>query len=332
MVERVAGEPLYTDLHEKLAIRAWQKLPLANGMPNHIEILKGKPAKDGRKLKRIVCRLAGIDPGGSAVIGKRCRPAQAIVEDTIYQNILPNLPFPSLNYYGMVKETNSEYIWIFVQDAGEESYSAQLEEHRLLKSEWLALMHTSAMHLGAPKDLPDKGPKQYLKRLQSARNAIQSYLTDHHGLQDSDLLPLQSIIDQCDLLESRGYEVEALCEGLPWTLVHGDFKAKNLRLRQDNDQMVLLTFDWGEAGWGTPATDIMQVDTNFYCLTVRDNWPWLNGKLIENSAKAGKVFRCLDAIYWELSGLKYEGSRALSCLRIYESRLADALQEAKLEY
>jgi aminoglycoside phosphotransferase (APT) family kinase protein len=232
----------------------------------------------------------------------------------------------------MAKEPNGDYYWLFLQDAGEETYSAQLEEHRLLKAQWLALMHTSAIHLVASSGLPDKGPKQYLKRLRSAREAIQSYLADHHGLQAGDLVPLQSIVAQCDLLESRWRQVEVLCEGLPWTLVHGDFIGKNLRLRQDNGRMALLTFDWGEAGWGTPATDIMQVDTTAYWQMARDNWPWLNGKVIERSAKAGKIFFCLDAIYWELSGLKYEGSGSLSSLGIYESWLADALQAARLEY
>jgi hypothetical protein len=232
----------------------------------------------------------------------------------------------------MVTETKGEYSWIFVEDAGEETYSAPLEEHRLLKSEWLALMHTSAMHLVAPNDLPDKGPNQYLKRLQVVRNAIQGYLANHRGLQTGDLLPLQSIVVQCDLLESRWHQVELLCDRLPWTLVHGDFKAKNLRMQQNNGRISLLTFDWAEAGWGTPATDIVQVDTTAYWLKASNMWPWLKLKVIERSVKAGKIFRCIDVIYWELSSLKHQNSGSLRSLGIYQSWLADALQAASLEY
>ncbi len=136
---------------------------------------------------------------------------------------------------------------------------------------------------------------------------------------------------QCDLLESRWDQLEAMCAGPPWTLVHGDFADKNLRVRQENGRLVLLPFDWGEAGWGPPAIDISHVDAAAYWMTARDRWSWLTGKAIEESAKAGRIFSILDAICWALIGLGHADSGSLRLFEIYQSWLADALHAAGLE-
>ena len=133
-----------TDLLEHPAFLAWRELKSGSAKPERIEILQGKTPNQNHRLKRFVCRLGGVGTEGVSVIGKRCQRPKAEIENTIYEEILPYLPIPSLNYYGMVAEANGEFSWLFLEDAGDDTYSALLEEHRLLGAQWLALMHTSA--------------------------------------------------------------------------------------------------------------------------------------------------------------------------------------------
>jgi hypothetical protein len=320
-----------TNLREHPAVQAWCALRSVQSEPARIEILKGRLAKGTQRTRKLVCRLVEVGPAGSTVIGKRSRRHKAVIESMIYDEILPSLPIPSLNYYGMIEEADGEFCWLFLEDAGDESYSAHVAEHRALSAQWLGLMHTFAALGAAPACLPDKGPEHYLKRLQSVRDGILHHLVNH-TFQADDSAPLETIASHCDVLESIWDEVGALCERLPRTLIHGDFVPKNLRVLSNQAGMALLPFDWGEAGWGVPATDIMQVEIDAYWSAVRDHWSWLSFQAICRSAMVGKIFRCLDAIYWELEGFRPKGSnKTISCMRIYESSLTDAIRTIGLE-
>lgn len=328
---------IQTDPLEHPAVQAWRELPLQE-LPQsgqveleRIEILKGKLPDRTRKMKRLVCRLVGLGPARSAVIGKRCGRPNAVIESAIYEDILPYLPVPSLNYYGLVEEANGEFCWLFLEDAGEEPYAAHLAEHRALSEQWLGLMHTSAAQVTAPAGLPDKGSEHYLKRLQSVRDTMRGNLA-RLTLEARDREPLLAIVGQCDFLESHWDRVEEVCEEIPQTLVHGDFVVKNLRVRSTQAGMVLLPFDWGEAGWGVPAIDLMDVDVAAYWSVIHTHWPWLSVQAIQRLAIIGKIFRCLDAIYWELPDFKHQWLKKLiSCMRIYRSWLADAIRAADWE-
>jgi len=321
---------LQTDLLAHPAVQAWRELQSVRVEPERIEILKGRLPDQTARKNRFVCRLVGVGPTGSAVIGKRCRLRHAVIESTIYDDILPYLPIPSLNFYGMVEDANGDYCWLFLEDAGEEAYSAHVAEHRTLSAQWLGLVHTSATPVTAPACLPDKGPKHYLNRLQSARDTILRQLVNH-ALQAHNLAPLEAIVYQYDVLESHWDQVAEFCDGIPQTLVHGDFAARNLRVRRSQDGMELLTFDWGEAGWGVPATDVRAEDVAAYWSVVRKYWPWLNVQAIQRLAIVGKIFRSLDAIYWELFSFKYAYPWLKRSMSIYQSSLAEAIRAAGFE-
>lgn len=320
-----------TDMREHPAVQAWRELGSVHIEPERIEILKGKVPDQTKRTKRFVCRLVGVGPAGSAVIGKRCWQSNAVIESTIYKEILPYLPISSLNYYGMVEEANGKFCWLFLEDAGEEAYYDLLAEHRALSAQWLGLLHTSATQMAAPAHLPYKGPKHYLKRLRSARDTILRHLVNLVSQAD-DLAHLKAIVGQFEVLESRWDQIAEFCDGIPRTLVHGDFVKKNLRVRSNHAGMDLLPFDWGEAGWGVPATDLMDVDITAYWSVVCHHWPWLNVQAIRRLAKVGKIFRSLDAVCWELPSFKKNWlEMPMSNMRIYQSRLAKAIRSAGLE-
>ena len=330
MVEYQEVKTIQTDPIEHPAYLAWRELGLGTAKPERIEILKGKTPKNNQAYKRLVCRLVGVGSERSSIIGKRCERDKALIERKIYEEILPYLPITSLKYYGTVEEANQEYYWLFLEYAGERAYSANIEEHHQLSAQWLARMHTSTTHDTAPAHLPNKGSRHYLKRLQSARNGILQHLTDHE-LQSNDLVSFKNILTLCDLLESKWDRIEELCAEIPQTLVHGDFIPRNLRVRSDGFGMTLIPFDWGEAGWGVPAPDIMHVEVIAYWSMVRDQWPWLNSQAIQRSAILGKILRCLDAINWEIPSFNYKWQRPMRNMRIYESWLVEAIRAVGLD-
>ncbi|HZD56577.1 MAG TPA: phosphotransferase [Anaerolineales bacterium] len=317
-----------TGLYEHPAVRAWSEWNSAFVVPERIEILKGKPPDPNNGIERLVCRLVGVGPAGSAVICKRCWRANALVENRIYAQILPQLPFPSLGYYGMLEEANCELCWLFLEDAGENAYSDLIGEHRLLRAQWLSLMHTAAAHLDAAVRLPDKGPQHYLKRLYSVRDALSDKLLALNTQIDGPS-PLGTILRQFELLESHWDQVEAFCDGMPPALVHGDFVVKNLRVRTSQAGIALLPFDWGEAGWGVPARDLVDVDLVAYWSATHVHWPWLDLRTLRRLATIGKIFRAIDAIYWLLPSFNYEWlKRPRNSMSIYASWLAGAIQAA----
>jgi aminoglycoside phosphotransferase (APT) family kinase protein len=188
-------------------------------------------------------------------------------------------------------------------------------------------MHTSAARLAAAARLPDRGPSHYLEHLRSARHTILHNLTNP-ALSGDDVTVLHAIVSQCDLLESRWSQVETCCAGVPSTLVHGDFRPKNVRVRADQAGLALFPLDWETAGWGVPAPDLASVDLTAYWSVVRECWPTLDLQAIQQLANLGKVSRWLAAISWE--SVASEGLARpianMASMRVCRAALSDAIK------
>ena len=152
-----------------------------------------------------------------------------------------------------------------------------------------------------------------------------------------ELAVLETIIAQCDLLERRWRRVEKCCEGIPSTLVHGDFRPKNARVRIDPAGVTLFALDWEMAGWGVPAADLWQVDIGAYWSVVRECWPMPGTRLrvsraMERLANVGNLFRWLAAISWDSTRLEYGGvGKTIAGMRIYQAELSTALDALRWE-
>src|SRR5437867_6578668 len=131
----VVASPSETDWLEHPAVKAWNELRQVTVLPEGIESLKPK----GRPSA--VYRLKGVGPSGANVIAKRCPLATAMIERTIYEEVLPYLPMPALSYYGFGQDENPRFGWLFVEDAGDELFSCEVPEHRVLLSRWLGALH-----------------------------------------------------------------------------------------------------------------------------------------------------------------------------------------------
>ncbi len=312
------------------ATRAWRKLTTEHLGPESIEILQEWRGKSS------IYRLARAGPGGADVIAKRCKVPVASTERLIYEGILPCLPVSGLRCYGLAADEDQRFCWLFVEDAGEVEYSADLEEHRLLAGQWLGVMNVSAEQLPSAAGLPDRGPGFYRELLKAASQTTREILT-HPSVRREDLAVLETILTHCDALENRWDDVEWFCDGIPRTLVHGDFAEQNARVQTTPTGKRLLVWDWDAAGWGIPAVDLAQFvggslspSLRAYWSIVHSSWPRLRVAEVERLAELGRMFRVVNSVVWANSGFSAESAESyIEEMKWYERQLADWLRAAK---
>ena len=220
---------------EHPAAKAWRQLRATRVRSERIELVRNR-------ARSTVYRLEGAGPAGAAVIAKRSRRAQALIERTLYEQVVPLLPMPSLAYYGFVDEAEGEFAWLFIGCAGDEPYMSTSSEHTALAARWLSLLHTVGGTVAAAALLPDRGPGYFHEHLASAQRNLVLHL-DNPVFSAEDRAVLEAVIGQCEALACHWSEVEQQCKALPTTLVHGDFAPKNMRVRNGQAGLVLDLFD-----------------------------------------------------------------------------------------
>jgi hypothetical protein len=310
------------------AVAAWRELRPERPTPRYIEIV--------RDNENPIYRLDGVGCGGSAVIAKRCSLSTASIEHTVYDEILPRLPLTTLRCYGFVQE-DDEVAWLFLEDVGTVRFSRRIAGQRTRVGRWLALMHTFARSVGAPAGLPERGQRHYLEHLRAARRNIRQNLSNP-AVTGSDVDLLWSVIALCDDLESHWNQLEACLEGVPATLVHGDFRPKNVHLRTVDSNAGVFVLDWETAGWGPPAVDLApargphsarHIDIKTYISIAQESWANLDSQMIGRPVAAGTIFRRLAAMDWASGNLGYDDvSLPVSRLRVYRSEVLEAMQAA----
>ena len=117
------------------AVAAWRQLAPDAPDPQRIEVLR-----EGTKSNTY--RLVESTPDGASIIAQRARMAKALIERTVYEEILPHLPVTSPRYHGFRTE-NPHFAWLFLEDVGDERYATSDREQYALAGRWLGLMHTS---------------------------------------------------------------------------------------------------------------------------------------------------------------------------------------------
>jgi hypothetical protein len=311
------------------AVHAWRQVN-----PN-AEALRISPVRV-RKRKNQVYRLDVAGRNGGAVIAKRCAKAAALIERTVYEEILPRVAVRSLGYHGFVEEPDGERCWLFVEEATGDHYSNLLAEHRAQAARWLGLVHASAADAAAKGRLPDGGAGRYLSLLRAACESMQQHL-DNPVLTPDDVIFIEGILARLGDLGAHWDRLEALCDGVPQTLVHGDFNGQNLRLRSSNGKATVVVFDWEDAGWGAPAVDLAQLavpsgklsanpDIPTYWSTVRERWPNASTETLWRLASCGTVFRALAALHWDAQSLEYDWAHTCAGgMHVYAAELEDAL-------
>jgi phosphotransferase family enzyme len=315
------------DLHP--AVGAWRKVANGTIAPENIEILQERPGKAE------IYRLPGVGPGGAAVVAKRCSVESGRTERLIYQEILPNLPLSALKYHGFVTEEEGRSCWLFLEDAGNENYDADLEEHRVLAGHWLGTMNTFAQSVPVARSLPDRGPRSYLELLKLAREEVLAVLDNSRVSSDGSSL-LTDIVSHCDDVAKRWHHVDHFCEAMPRTVVHGDFAIQNARIRTCPAGTSLLVMDWEGTGWGVPAADLsrttwsLRPDLTAYWSVVRSFWPHVALADLHQWVQVGRVFRLISSLAWLNSGFARGGVEwYVEDMHYYEPKFAAWLRAAK---
>lgn len=314
-----------TGRREHPAATAWSALQARDINPASITVLKDSQHSS-------VFRLDGAGPAGSSVIAKRSTLASLLTEQTVYEQALSRLPLRPLRCYGLLRGEDSVYGWLFLEDAGNDCYSADLFEHRALVAKWLGRTHSSAVELAHQCKLPDRGPLFFRNLLQAGSGRIRQSL-DKPSLRAGDPDLLKTVVSQLQILFDRWDEVEEYCERVPKTLVHGDLKSKNLRIRAFAPGPELFALDWEVAGWATPAVDLHFVEElELYLDAVRDVWPHLSLVDLRQLRFCGRLFRLVASIYWATAGLEHDWlERTMRHVELYSSRLNELIRTAGWE-
>ncbi len=310
----------------ELAVGAWRALG-AGGAPHEVELLKGRPNRPD-KGKSLVFRLAGP---GWAVVAKRCSTETACFERRLYEEILPEFGIAGLRFHGLLTEPPGGRSWLFIDDAGEGPYRPDLPAHRALGARWLARLHTAGFGSALAEGLADRGPDNYRCHMLSGCATIRRHIANP-ALGADDVAVLEAIIAGCGLVEARWDDVLRRCAPSPTTVVHGDFAARNIRVRVVDGAAVLCPVDWEHAGRGMIGVDLFPVDLPTYQRAVRASWPHLALAELQRLAEVGRLFRFLAAIDWQSTALRFEWVEGpMSCMRVYARNLAGWLTAAEWE-
>src|SRR5436309_2425054 len=238
------------------AVQAWQRLNPERVVPDRITPAKFKPNKPRPNLT--VYRLEGIGADGAAVIAKRCTRESGRIERTVYERVLPQVPLAGPRYYGTVDgPPEDDVCWLFIGEIAGEKYDMLCPEHRVAAARWLGILHTEARFAAAHAGLPDAGPSRYRAQMRATRDLIRDHV-DNPAFGGADVAFLDGLVARFEALDEEWDQLERASNGLPSSLIHGDFNAKNLRVLESAQGVHIGAFDWEDAGRAVPGIDLAQ--------------------------------------------------------------------------
>ena len=314
---------LHVNLEAHPALLAWRAFRSGRQAAQRIEVLREHGAT---AVYRVV--WAGLNAG--TVIAKRVPFAKARPERTIYERVLPLVPVTAPRYHGALPGDGPEAeTWLFLEDVGGERYSDEYPDHLALTARWLARLHGVAAGIAVAGALPDGGPGRYRRHLDSALERLERRLAGPELAAD-DMRLLDGVVDSLSKVAGRWSDLERQCVGLPETVVHGDFRPKNVYLRPAGNRLACYPIDWETAGWGVPAADLTRIDVAAYWSAARDWCSGLSLDAVGRLAHLGQVFRTIAAIDWECAGLRFDTRRqivrSLASLAVLRPRLTGYVQ------
>jgi ATP-binding cassette, subfamily B, bacterial len=335
---RALSEKRRENLLAHPAVQAWRQLHPDRVVPDRITPAKFKPNKPRPNLT--VYRLEGVGVDSAAVIAKRCTQGGGQIERTVYERILPHVPLAGPRYYGTVSGSHEDraedVCWLFIGEIQGEKYDMLRPDHRAAAARWLGILHTEAQSAADQAGLPDGGPSRYRDQMRATRDLIRAQV-DNPAFSAEDVAFLDVLVARFDELDEDWDRLARACTGLPPTLIHGDFNAKNLRVQASPQGAQIGAFDWEDAGRAVPGIDLAQAvdpscrisaspDLATYWAVIRERWPNCDQTDIERLATCGAVWRALAVITWDGHHLTRPWADAfLPNLRMYEAELTHAL-------
>jgi len=320
-----------TNLNEHPAALAWSLLD--RGVLSRVEMWR-RPTRTSPSVYRLILAAEGE----AAVFAKRFPPALPTLERSVYEEILPRLSVAAPRYRGAcVAEDGAT--WMFLEDVGDRLMVPDDPAHRALAARWLGALHASGAAVNAEVRLPDAGPARYLAHLKSGRDIIQRHVWNP-WLAAEDRPLLTGMVELLEALEARWSRVEQACAGLPVTLVHGDFRPKNVRIVGASGSESFCPFDWEMAGWGIPAADLgaafgagptVPFDVATYRDAVGPVWAELDEDALRRASITGRIFQALASTDWACASFVVESERHMirpvTSLRLCRTQLSEAIAD-----
>jgi aminoglycoside phosphotransferase (APT) family kinase protein len=242
-----------------------------------------------------IYRLCGARPGNLAVIAKRGPSSKLRAERIVYTSVLPGVPVPPLECFGLVDQEEG-HSWIFLEDVAGQAFDRHISPHRIAAARWLAALHLSTAAMAPRDDLPTVDVEGQLRDVRQARQAIVEAMPAAHASTEA-VVALRHALATLEDIETDWKTVERRSEGLRSTLVHGDLVPKNLRVRTGRIGSTLVALDWSTAGWGMGAVDLGLVDLPSYASIVGRQWPEFTLEKARETACVGKMFRWIAAVH-----------------------------------
>jgi len=125
------------------AAAAWSAFAAGAAEPERIEVLR-----NGKKAGTY--RLVGAGPAGESIIAQRSPVARALIERAVYERILPRLAVTAPHYYGS-REDGRDFVWLFLEDLGDERFSKTDPVHAEHAARWVGTMHSGAAWISAAR-------------------------------------------------------------------------------------------------------------------------------------------------------------------------------------
>ena len=321
---------IVTDLPAHPAVAAWTA---ADGRRE--DVIAVTPLKPQRKpeQKSGVYRLH-LQNGTHDVVAKRCRRQTAAVERVIYERVLPRIGAPVLEYFGSVEDSDDRYLWIFLEDAGQEEVG---EDDGVLVARWLGRLHAFTADIVSELGLPQRGAEHYREHLSGALQRLSDYLGASY-FSSEDRQVLEHVRLQCQAVVERWPAVLESLGRAPQTLAHGDFVPKNMRMRGEAGARHLVVLDWETAGLATPAADLAELAKQFnsgqeeamkaYQASAQDLWEGFSSAQLQRIGQLGLLLRLLASIDWVSHNLAHPWvDKPMWKLRAYESYLSGVIHQ-----
>lgn len=314
-----------TDVDNHPALVAWQRIGRGSGRHVSVEALFEKRKK---RPNTAIFRLQGVLPDSRRVIAKQMAASDFERELTLYIEYFQKLSVPTVELLGWVQSEDGRN-WLFLEDAGEVWYDPNKPDHRALAVEWMARLHTQP--IANFRSLRATGLAYFRSVLANSCAQLAQGLKNP-ALNLASARVVNSILDALALIEQRWIRLENVCTGLPCSLVHGDFRPKNVRIVIRDGSPELIAFDWETSGVAFPAADIAMLpgdehERRHYLSLVRNAWPGVRWDEIDLMDRVGQLFRMLHAIEWASRSLAYPWmDHEIMLLGLYDTRVRDRLR------
>ena len=167
----------------------------------------------------------------------------------VYQSILSKLHLGTPDFYAVRWEPEQGLFWLFLEDAG----SSRLRDSRNLArwvsaTQWAARFHVTTRNLSEEQEvsfLPKFTRDRYVQCVERVQRILPDLASPDREVVELALHQFESSIENL--------------EGLPHSVIHGQYFGRNIMLRLGDPERLIAVIDWETAAVGPSAYDLVSL-------------------------------------------------------------------------